>query len=282
MYRYLDAHTHVHFAAFKDDWRQAIQRALDADTWMMTVGTQKDTSRGAVEIARAFEKGVYAAIGLHPTHTSKSFHDEKELGAHEGHGGFTSRGEVFDTAYYKELALDPKVRAIGECGLDYFRIEGDIPDKKRAQKEAFEAQIALAHEVRKPLMVHCRDAFTDIIPMLRERRAALPAEPGVIHFFTGTVDDARQLADLGFSFTFGGVVTFARDYDAALAVLPIDRILSETDAPYVSPAPYRGRRNEPAYVVEVVKKLAELKGVSEDDMAAAIRANAARVFGIGD
>lgn len=281
MFKYFDAHTHVHFAAFKDDWRETVQRALEQDTWLLTVGTQQQTSRGAVETARAFAEGVYAAVGLHPTHTDKSFHDEKELGAPEGSGGFTSRGEQFDPAYYKELALDPKVVAIGECGLDYFRIEGDLEGKKRRQREAFEAQIALAHEVRKPLMVHCRNAFDDLIGMLDERRAALAPEPGIIHFFTGTAEDAKRLLELGFSFTFGGVVTFARDYDAALAMLPIENILSETDAPYVSPAPYRGKRNEPAYVAEVVKKLAGLKGVGVEEMAEAIRANAKRVFGIG-
>ncbi len=104
--------------------------------------------------------------------------------------------------------------------------------------------------------------------------------PGIIHFFSGTPDDAKKLLDLGFSFTFGGVITFTHDYDAVIKMLPIDRILSETDAPYVTPVPYRGKRNEPAYVIEVVKKLAELRGVSEHDMAAQTIANAERIFKI--
>lgn len=282
MFKYFDAHTHAHFSAFKDDWRQAIQRALDQGVGLITVGTQKDTSRNAVETARAFSEGVYAAVGLHPVHTDRSFHDAQELGAENDAKGFTSRGEQFDPAYYKELALDPKVVAIGECGLDYFRIEGDINEKKQRQKEAFEAQIILAHEVRKPLMIHCRAAFADLIDILTTRRALLAAEPGVIHFFTGTVADAKKLLDLGFSFTFGGVITFARSYDEVLKMLPVDKILSETDAPYVSPEPYRGKRNEPAYVVEVVKKLGEIKGISVEEMATAIRANVRRVFGVGD
>lgn len=277
---YFDAHTHAQFEAFKDDWQQVIQRALDQGIGLINVGTQKDTSRIAVETAHAFPEGVYAAVGLHPVHTDKSFHDAQELGATDGAKGFTSRGEQFDAAYYKELALDPKVVAIGECGLDYFRVEGDINDKKQRQKEAFEAQIALAHEVGKPLMIHCREAFADLIDMLGARRAQLAAEPGVIHFFTGTADDARKLLDLGFSFTFGGVITFARSYDEALKMLPADRILSETDAPYVSPEPYRGKRNEPAYVVEAVKKLAAIKGLEVPEMAQTILANAHRIFAI--
>jgi TatD DNase family protein len=282
MFKYFDAHTHAHFSAFKDDWRDVIQRALDGGVGMINVGTQKDTSKGAVETANFFPAGVYAAIGLHPVHTDKSFHDAQELGATDDAKGFTSRGEQFDFAYYRELAMDPKVVAIGECGLDYFRIEGDIEEKKRIQKEAFEAQIALSVEIKKPLMIHCRDAFSDLIEMLQVNRSKLAAEPGVIHFFTGTPENAKDLMDLGFSFTFGGVITFARSYDETLKMLPVDKILSETDAPYVTPEPYRGKRNEPSYVIEVVKKLAEIKGISVEDMAMTIRANAKRVFGVGE
>jgi len=137
----------------------------------------------------------------------------------------------------------------------------------------------LAHEVGKPLMIHCRAAFPDLIEMLAARRAQLLPEAGVIHFFTGTPEDAASLLDLGFSFTFGGVVTFTRDYDEVVRLLPLGRILSETDAPYVAPEPYRGKRNEPLYVLEVVKKLASLKGVSTEAMKESIWQTAGRVFG---
>ena len=280
--KYFDAHTHAHFAAFKDDWREVVARALAEDVWMVTVGTQKDTSRGAVETAHAFPEGVYAAVGLHPVHTDRSFHDANELGGSDEAKGFTSRGETFDPANYLELARDPKTLAIGECGLDYFHIEGDageVEQKKKKQKTAFEGQIALAREVGKPLMVHCRDAHDDLIDMLRALRASLPPRPGIVHFFTGSVAQARALADLGFAFTFGGVITFARNYDEVITMLPTDRILSETDAPYVTPAPYRGKRNEPRYVIEVVKKLAALKGLSLGEMQAAIWANARKTLG---
>jgi TatD DNase family protein len=144
----------------------------------------------------------------------------------------------------------------------------------------------LTKDVAKPLMIHCRDAFADTIAMLR---AAGPDgyTPGVVHFFTGTVNDARALLDMGFSFTFGGVITFPPrrgvtegTYDEVVKFIPIDRIMSETDAPYVAPVPFRGKRNEPAYVVRTVAKLAELKGVSLDEMKAQIWENAKGVFGI--
>ncbi len=118
MLHLFDVHTHVNFAAFRGDYRDVIQRALDAGVWMVNVGTQRDTSARAVEIAREFPEGVYAAVGLHPIHTEKSRHDEEELG---GDTAFTSRGEEFDYEYYKKLAQDEKVVAIGECGLDYYR-----------------------------------------------------------------------------------------------------------------------------------------------------------------
>ena len=279
--RFFDAHTHIHFAAYANDFRDVIDRALKKEVGMVLVGTQRDTSRAGVELAREYSEGVYAAVGLHPIHTGKSWHDPEELGGGENAKGFTSRGEDFDYDYYKALALDPRVVAIGECGLDYFRIEGDRKEHIKKQKMTFESQIALSAEIKKPLMIHCRNAFADLTEILRTTHYALrTSDPGLIHFMTGTPEDARALLDLGFSFAFGGVVTFTRDYDPVIREIPLDRILTETDAPYVAPAPYRGRRNEPAYIEETVKKLAELKGISVDDMAAASVANARRVFGI--
>ena len=283
---FFDAHTHVQFSAYDADREQVLARSLAAGVWMMNVGTQRDTSRAAVELAEKHD-GVYAAVGLHPTHTSKSFHDPQELGEDPSNSsgqvikGFTSRGEVFDIEYYKNLATHPKVLAIGECGLDYYTRGEGIglrDEEKQKQKDAFLAQIELAKEIQKPLMIHCRDAFGDLIDTLIPHSSSLVPARGVIHFFTGTQDDARALLEMGFSFTFGGVVTFTHDYDEIIKMIPIDRILSETDAPYITPVPYRGKRNEPAYVVEVVKKLAELKGVKVEKMKDQIWTNAKRSF----
>lgn len=270
-----DAHTHVQFFAYDSDREEVIHRALDSGVRMVNVGTQQDTSRKAVELAEEHE-GVYATVGLHPIHTHKSYHDAQELGGGDAAKAFTSRGEEFDIEAYRSLATHPKVVAIGECGLDYYRLDEDREVKIEKQKAIFSLQIVLAREVGKPLMIHCRSAFQDLIAILRASSYGL--QPGVIHFFSGTPDEARALLELGYFFTFGGVITFARDYDEAISLIPIDRILSETDAPYVAPVPYRGKRNEPAYVIEVVKKLAELKNVSVEKMAEQIILNAKSVF----
>jgi TatD DNase family protein len=285
---FFDAHTHVQFAAYDADRKEVIERSRKAGVGIVNVGTQYDTSRRAIELAEQYE-GLYAAIGLHPVHTSKSYHDTDELGGGEAAKGFTSRGEIFDKEHYRELAAHPKTVAIGECGLDYFRFSEteDRATQIKKQQDAFLAQIELAHEVGKPLMIHCRNAFSDLIDILRASRSMLHDAPGIIHFFTGTNDDAKALLGLGFSFTFGGVITFpprkgkeSGDYDEIVKMIPLDRLLSETDAPYVSPAKYRGKRNEPAYVVEVVKKLAELKRVSAEDMTRQVLKNAKNVFSL--
>lgn len=283
---FIDAHTHVQFAGFDADRDAVIRRAADAGVVMVNVGTQKDTSRAAVELARQHPQGtMYAAIGLHPIHTGRSYHDADELGGGDAAEAFTSRAEIFDKEYYRKLALDPATVAIGECGLDYFHFNDDEPREVQIEKQkaAFLAQIELSKEVKKPLMIHCRDAFADLIEFIRPHVAALP--PGVVHFFTGTPNDTRVLLDLGFSFTFGGAITFPPRkgmaqgaYDEAIKLIPIDRIMSETDAPYVAPTPFRGKRNEPAYVVHAVARLAELKGVSPEEMKAQIWQSAKRIF----
>lgn len=278
-----DVHTHTQFAAYADDKDAVIRRALDAGVWMVNVGTQQDTSVAAVETAHQYPEGVYAAVGLHPVHTTKSYHDAQELGVSDkqqdtGDKGFTSRGEEFDFEYYKKLAQDPKVVAIGECGFDCYRITNQ--ESRVKQERAFRAQIELAKEVQKPLMVHCRNAFSDLIDALYAKRSTLNAYPGVIHFFAGTKNDAKTLLDLGFSFSFGGVITFARDYDEVVRYIPIERIVLETDAPYITPAPYRGKRNEPTYIAETAKKLAELKKLSFEETAHMTTQNARRIFAI--
>ncbi len=282
---FIDTHTHAHFAAFEKDSREVIDRALANNVWFINVGTQKDTSRRAVEVAREYKEGVYATVGLHPTHTAKSYHDAQELGGGEAAKAFTSRGEKFDYDYYLKLAQDPKVVGIGECGLDYYRMENEKRDMENgieSQKKVFLEHIRLAEEVKKPLMIHCRptkgtdNAYEDLASLLSTHHSLLTSK--IVHFYVGSPAMTRKLVDAGFYFTFGGVVTFARDYDESIKYIPIDRILSETDAPYVAPEPYRGKRNEPSYVVEVVRKLAKLKGISMETMRDQIFENATRIF----
>jgi TatD DNase family protein len=279
MPKYIDIHSHVNFKAFDDDRDEVLKRALDNDTWVINVGTQIDTSRKAVEIAHQYKEGVYAIVGLHPIHTGASYHDEKELG--EGGKEFTSRGEVFNKNTYLELAKDPKVVGIGECGLDYFRCDVESIEK---QKKAFIEQIELANTVNKPLMLHIRnnpkdkthDAYVDSLELLKKYAKV----KGDVHFFAGNTEDAKSFLDLGFTLSFTGVITFTSDYDEVIRNTPLNMIMSETDSPYVTPVPYRGKRNEPLYVSEVVKKIALIKGLPEDEVGQAIISNAKRVFGI--
>jgi TatD DNase family protein len=275
----IDVHTHTQFAAFEGDQDAVIQRALDSNIWMINVGTQIDTSRAAIETACRFTAGVFAAAGLHPIHTDRSYHDAQEFGEEDANSGFTSRGEEFNFDAYLELAKDRKVVAIGECGLDYYRSSDEKARKK--QEEVFRKHIELSLEVKKPLMIHCRHAFGDLIKILDSYFDFRQSEKsGVIHFFSGTIDDAKKLMALGFSFSFGGVITFARDYDEVVRYIPLDRIFVETDAPYVTPQPWRGGRNEPFYVTEVAKKIADIKGVPYDEVAEQTTENAKLLFRI--
>jgi TatD DNase family protein len=280
-----DCHTHLQFEAFTTDWKEATQRAHDAGVSIINVGTQKDTSARAVEVARQYPSGVYAAVGLHPVHTTKSFHDEAELGGGPAAKAFTSRGEEFDYDFYRELARDPKVVALGECGLDYYRPEGDPARYKERQQAVFLQHAKIAKETDKALMIHCRpskgtdDAYEDLLELIT-RDSSLHAVPKVLHFYVGSAAMTKKFLEAGFNFEFGGVITFARDYDEQIKMIPLDRLLTETDAPYVSPEPHRGKRNEPAYIIAVVKKLAEIKGISYDEMAKITDANARRIFKI--
>ncbi len=278
---FIDIHTHLNFSAFDDDRDAVIARTLSELVWAINVGTQIDTSRKAIELAHQHE-GMFAAIGLHPIHTDKSFHDSEELG--EGGQEFSSRGEVFDSTIYRTLAEHPKVVAIGECGLDYFRITND--EIRIRQEKAFRQQIELALEVNKPLMLHLRngsgrsaykDAFSILNSYFLTHNSRLR---GDLHFFAGTIEEANPFLDIGFTFSFTGVVTFARAYDEVIKYLPADSIMAETDAPYVAPEPHRGKRNEPRYVSYVVEKLAHIKGLPLETMRLQILKNARRMFGI--
>ena len=268
--KYFDAHTHVNFVAYADDREATILRAADAEVGMNVVGTQLDTSKAAVELAHKYNN-VYATIGLHPVHTAKSYHDEKELG--EGGKEFTSRGEMFDMEAYETLAKDPRVIAIGECGLDYYRVDESTKD---VQSKAFIEQIELANSLNKPLMLHIRNAYDDALELLKAHAKVR----GDVHFFAGDWEVAKKFLDFGFTLSFTGVVTFTHDYDEVVRNTPLDMLLSETDAPYITPTPHRGKRNEPAYVPLIVQKIAEIRGEGVEEVGRQIMANAKRVFGI--
>lgn len=275
----IDIHTHPQFAAYNDDRAEVMHRAEEADVGQIVVGTQKDTSRAAIDLAHRYPH-TWATVGLHPIHTESSYHDAFETDAHDG-TGFTSRGELFDYEYYKTLALDPLTVAIGECGLDYFRL---TEESKQRQASVFQAHIALANEVGKPLMLHIRTgkhagggaAYMDAFHMIH----SLAKVSANVHFFAGDIETAKRFLSIGCTLSFTGVLTFTHDYDEVVRYVPLDSIMVETDAPYITPVPNRGKRNESAYVRLVAQRVAEIKGVSYAETEAALLSNTRRVFGL--
>lgn len=267
----VDIHSHVHFAAYDSDRDEVMKRSLEEGVWMINVGTQRDTSESSIALSERYGEGVFATIGLHPIHTEKSYHDTKEIG--EGGEAFTSRGETFDPSFYEKLALHEKVVAIGECGLDYYRL-GE--DSTALQKEVFVSQIELANKVGKPLMLHIRNAYRDAHELLKMHAKVR----GNVHFFAGTWEEARWFLDLGFTLSFTGVITFTNQYDEVVRNTPLDVLMTETDAPYIAPIPLRGKRNEPRHVAYVAKRIAEIKGLPLEEVEEAVVSNARRVFSL--
>jgi TatD DNase family protein len=277
--QFIDIHAHTNFTAFDADRKEVVERALDAGVWMINIGTQQDTSRKAVEMTREFSEGVYAIVGLHPVHVNPSFHDSEELG--DDAKGFTSRGETFDKDFYRKLIKEggKKVVGIGECGLDYFRAQS--PEKLAKQKEAFIAQIELALELDLPLMLHVRNAYRDVLDILKPYKETYGDKlRGDAHFFAGTLDEAREFLALGFHLSYTGVVTFAKQYKELVEATPIDKIMSETDCPYVAPVPERGKRNEPSFVTHIADKILGIKAVNLDSGRKQLVENAFKLFSL--
>lgn len=257
--RYIDVHSHVSFSEFDRDREEVLARMREAGVAAITVGVDLASSRRAVALAEG-EENMWATVGLHPA---------------------DNRGEEFDPAAYAAFVAHPKVVAIGECGLDYYRVRGDRTEDIARQTRNFEAQIAFAAEHDKPLMLHCRDAHADVITILTRARERFGGRVrGNVHFFTGDPATAHAYVGLGFTLSFTGVLTFADEYDATVRAVPLDSILSETDCPFAAPVPHRGKRNEPANVREVVRAIACIRGENEEGVARALRANTARLFKI--
>jgi len=282
MPKYIDIHAHVNFKAFKEDTDEVIRRALENNTWLINVGSQYGTSKRAVEMAHQYNEGVFAIVGLHPIHLEEGFHDDEEIGGE----GFMTHGEVFEKEKYLELLKDSKVVGIGECGLDYYHGSKEVFEK---QKKIFREHVALAEESGKALMIHARNSFEnkelnvyqDIIEIIKEFKNV----KGVSHCFGGSVEDMRGFVALGFYVSFSGNITYKwrsgfPNYEEIIKEVPLDKILTDTDSPYLAPVPYRGKRNEPLYVKEIVKKIAEIKGLPESEVAEAIVVNAKKLFDI--
>ncbi len=277
----IDTHTHINFNAFREDGEEVIKRALQNDVWLVNVGSQYSTSERAVKIAEKYTEGVYAAIGLHPIHLRDFMVDEEEL-------QFISRAEKFDYHKYKKLAKHPKVVAIGEVGLDYYHIKDratkEINDQeeeeiKEEQKQVFVEQFKLAQELNLPLTIHCREAHHDLLDILRKLKKDYPEARGVVHCFNESPEIAWQYFELGFLVSFTGLVTFVKGFEW-IKEIPEDKFMIETDAPYLSPPPYRGKRNEPVYVQYIAQKIAEIRGEDFEKIANITTQNARKFFNI--
>ncbi len=264
--QYMDVHAHVNFPDYNADRSEVIRRSLDAGVWMINVGTSLETSKEVVKIAEQYEEGVYAIVGLHPTHVEE---------------------ERFDIEAFEKLVAHPKTVGVGECGIDLFRLPAHLDNETdraailKSQEEDFIKQIDLAVKYDKPIMIHARESYQEILRILDAAFIRHGAKlRGDAHFFAGSQEEAKAFLDRGFTVSFTGVITFAEQYRELVAAVPLEKMLSETDCPFVAPVPFRGRRNEPLYVTEVVKKIAEIKGLEMEEVKKALSENARRQFGI--
>src|SRR3989338_6968530 len=264
----VDTHPHVNFQPFLEDYRSVIQRATEQDIVVTNVGTQWESSQRSVAIAEELHGLVYASVGLHPLHLFKDIVEEQTF------GGKTqlikARAEQFDPGRYAQLAKSSRrVVAIGECGLDYYHTDG----LASVQQDVLRQHVELALELDLPVIIHCRDAYADLLALLEEYRGTLR---GTIHCYTGAPTWIPQFLDLGFYIGFTGIITFAKadEVRAIAQAVPLDRLLLETDAPYLAPVPHRGQRNEPSYVRCVAEELAKLKNTSYTELAKRTTENA--------
>lgn len=261
----IDAHSHLFDPKFDADREAVIERMQAAGVSTITVGTSYDESVKAIEIAE--QLGMWATVGQHPTDTF----------------------EEFDSANWRrkflELAKNPRVVAIGECGFDYVQSKFSklpLEEEKVRQRKLFEAHITLAKDIHRPLMIHCREAYNDLMPMIPSDVRAH------IHFFSGDWSIAKECLDRGWTLSFPGTITFplkagetwVENLLDVVRRVPADRYTIETDAPCVAPAAYRGKRNEPAYVLQVAGKVAELRGEPLEKVIEDSTATARRIFAL--
>jgi len=253
---FFDSHTHLNLAAFDKDREAIIKDILKQDIFVINIGTCYETSKKAVEIAQQY-KNCWATVGLHPSHAIPMKIDKNELGINSGIN--ISEAEVFNEKF-ESFLKEPKVVAIGECGLDYSYLknfsEKDQIKYKKAQEEEFRKQIQVAKKHNLPLSLHIRDLYEKALIILEEEKYKGDA---VFHFFTGKTYQAQKILKRGFYLGFSGIITYSETMDEVIKGTPSEKILIETDAPYVAPVPYRGDRNEPIYVKEVAKKIAQIK-----------------------
>ena len=270
----IDVHCHLQFKAFEDDYDEVIQKAFSAGlTRIINTGTQVSSSIKAVEFAERY-KSLYAIIGVHPHHADKITTNPEIVEHGENH--ITIKPSNHTNQWLEELEKltnNPKVLGIGEIGLDYFKYKSNGIVDPDIQKAIFEAQIDLAYQANLPLQIHNRHAGEDVIKVLKANKHKLMANPGMFHCFAATMEVHKDALNLGFSIGFDGNSTYkglAPGETVALPDIidatPIDRLVIETDAPYLTPIPHRGKRNEPQYAILTAKFVAERKGISYEEL----------------
>lgn len=263
----IDVHCHLNFKAFNSDCDEVIKRAFEAGvSKIINVGTKIDSSQKAVELANQYEN-LYAIVGVHPHHA-----DKVELGS-----DWLKQLEI--------LAKKTKVVAIGEIGMDNYRYQSNGIVDQKMQQEIFEAQIDLAHRLKLPLQIHNRHAGKEIIEILMHHKNSLQSVPGMFHCMSGNLDFLKKVLALGFFVGFDGNITYeglAPGEDTALSdlvkVTPLDRIVVETDSPYLTPVPYRGSRNEPKNVIIVGQFIALVKDLSYNELVKHSTSNVESLF----
>ncbi|CAM3782840.1 TatD family hydrolase [Cytobacillus oceanisediminis] len=253
---FFDTHAHLNAEQYNEDLKEVIDRALsEGVSNIVVVGFDRPTIEKAMELTEKYEF-IYASVGWHPVDAIDMTEE--------------------DLQWIEELSQHPKVVALGEMGLDYYWDKSP----KDIQKEVFRKQIRLAKKVKLPIVIHNRDATADIVEILKEEGAGEVG--GIMHCFSGSPETAKECVDMNFYISLGGPVTFknAKKPKEVADVIPLEKLLIETDCPYLAPHPFRGKRNEPSYVKLVAEQIAEIKGVSVEEVASATTENAKKLFGI--
>lgn len=266
--KYIDIHAHLNFQDFDMDRDQIISDLQKNEIGVINIGTGLETSREIIKLSDTHEN-MWSIIGLHPIYVNPLERGDSLHG-----------GEDFNRLEFEKLLDNKKVVGIGECGLDYFHIDSTNNDFKQRQKENFLKQIELSLEKDLPIMIHCRQAYDDVLDILKHYKKQNSRLRGNMHFFSGNKEHMKDLLDLDFTISFTGVVTFAKEYIDLVEYVPLEKMHAETDSPYVSPAPNRGQRNNPNNVIYVVEKIAEIKKLDMIDVSESLIKNAKRDFNL--
>ena len=277
----IDTHAHLNFDAFKEDIDEVLRRCLQNNVWVINVGTKYETSKKAVELAQKYKKGVFAAVGLHPIHLETNLvkikNDKEEIEV-------KTKEESFDYEKYKKLAQSEKVVAIGEIGLDYYwqpKTKRKLELFKEKQRAILCQQLQLAKELNLPVIFHCRMAHQDLIQFLKENERIRP-QKAVAHSFVGNLEELNEYLNFGYYIGFNGIIfknIEGADFEEIIKKTPLDRILIETDCPYLTPPQIEGR-NEPIYVKYIAKKISQIKKITFEELVQITTANAKKLFNI--